>query len=82
MHCDLETILSHDFKLPPELLADPDNTLEDAGVDSLAVVELSVLLGERFGIEVSESDIKSAATLGQLDQLIQRTLAAHGQGRG
>ncbi|MFF3343173.1 acyl carrier protein [Streptomyces flavidovirens] len=68
---DLATILHDDLKLPGEGLT-PDASLDEAGFDSLAVVELSVLLGDRYGIDISDAEIKSAATLDQLDLLIQR----------
>ncbi|MGW5682303.1 acyl carrier protein [Nonomuraea sp. NPDC003754] len=68
---DLENILLHDLKLPAERLT-PNASLEEAGFDSLAVVELSVLLSHHFGIDVSEDDINSVATVEQLDRLIQR----------
>lgn len=66
---DLTSILIHDLKLPADRLTD-DASLDHAGFDSLAVVELSVLLTDRYGIDISDSDIKDAATLGQLDLLI------------
>ncbi|MGA5121563.1 acyl carrier protein [Streptomyces pseudogriseolus] len=66
---DLISILIHDLKLPADRLTD-DATLDHAGFDSLAVVELSVLLTNRYGLDISDSDIKDAATLGQLDHLI------------
>ncbi|MFD8251544.1 acyl carrier protein [Streptomyces werraensis] len=66
---DLISILIHDLKLPADRLTD-DATLDHAGFDSLAVVELSVLLTDRYGLDISDSDIKDAATLGRLDNLI------------
>ncbi|TWD13084.1 acyl carrier protein [Streptomyces sp. T12] len=66
---DLISILIHDLKLPADRLTG-DATLDHAGFDSLAVVELSVLLTDRYGLDISDSDIKDAATLGQLDHLI------------
>ncbi|MEU4013427.1 acyl carrier protein [Streptomyces pseudogriseolus] len=66
---DLISILIHDLKLPADRLTD-DATLDHAGFDSLAVVELSVLLTDRYGLDISDSDIEDAATLGQLDHLI------------
>ncbi|WP_183091418.1 acyl carrier protein [Streptomyces radicis] len=66
---DLTRILTDDLKLPADRLTD-DASLDDAGFDSLAVVELSVLLTDRYGIDISDSDIWDAATLGQLDLLI------------
>ncbi|MEU7181885.1 MULTISPECIES: acyl carrier protein [Streptomyces] len=66
---DLVRILTDDLKLPADRLTD-DASLDHAGFDSLVVVELSVLLADRYGIDISDSDIKDAATLGQLDLLI------------
>ncbi|MET8406013.1 acyl carrier protein [Streptomyces sp900116325] len=66
---DLARILSDDLKLPADRLTD-DTTLDHAGFDSLAIVELAVLLADRYGIDISDSDIKDAATLGRLDHLI------------
>lgn len=66
---DLARILTDDLKLPADRLTD-DASLDHAGFDSLAVVELSVLLTDRYGIDISDSDIKDTATLGQLDLLI------------
>ncbi|MEU6483125.1 acyl carrier protein [Streptomyces sp. NPDC046887] len=68
MTSDLTRILIDDLRLPAERLTD-DTTLDDAGFDSLALVELSVLLGDRYGIDVDD-DIRGAATLGRLDLLI------------
>jgi len=69
MTSDLARILSDDLKLPADRLTD-DASLDHAGFDSLAVVELSALLADRYGIDISDGDIKDTATLGQLDLLI------------
>jgi acyl carrier protein len=66
---DLVRILTYDLKLPADRLTD-DASLDHAGFDSLAVVELSVLLTDRYGIDISDGDIKDSATLGRLDLLI------------
>lgn len=71
MNGDLKNILLNDLRLSADRLRS-DASLDAAGFDSLAVVELSVLLRDRFGIDVTEADIKGAATLQQLDHLIQR----------
>ncbi|MDQ0771583.1 acyl carrier protein [Streptomyces aurantiacus] len=68
---ELEAILRDDLNLPTEQLP-PDTSLEKAGLDSLAVVELSVLLEERYGITVSDAELNRTATLHHLDVLIQR----------
>ncbi|MCZ4120290.1 acyl carrier protein [Streptomyces sp. H39-S7] len=70
MNGDLAHILLHDLKLPAHQLT-LDATLDDAGFDSLARVELSLLLRDRFSIDISDDDIKRAPTLRHLDHLIQ-----------
>lgn len=49
---------------------------EDLGVDSLSLVDLSVRLEERFGIDLSDSDINDSTTVRDLVNLVQRTLDA------
>lgn len=71
MNGALESILLTDLKVPADRLS-PDVGLDDAGLDSLAIVELSVLLGERLGIEISDAEIRSAADLSELDRLIEQ----------
>ncbi|ARP69046.1 acyl carrier protein [Streptomyces pluripotens] len=35
----------------------PDATLEEAGIDSLAVVELSLVLSQHHGIEITDDEL-------------------------
>lgn len=77
MNGDLTTILLDDLNLDPDRLTNPDSTLDDAGFDSLTIVELSVLLGERFDIQVNETDIRAAATLAGLDDLVGHARDEH-----
>ncbi|MFF8387753.1 acyl carrier protein [Streptomyces kanasensis] len=66
---DLTRLLVDDLRLPADRLTD-DASPDQAGLDSLAVVELSFLLADRYGIDVAYSDIERAGTLGDLDHLI------------
>lgn len=50
--------------------------VNDLDVDSLLMVEVVVAAEERFGISISEDDLKEGATVGDLVQSIQGTLAA------
>ncbi|MEU6346267.1 acyl carrier protein [Streptomyces sp. NPDC046977] len=69
MNEDLFTLLTRDLKLPEDRLT-PEASLDDAGFDSLAIVELSVLLTEQLGVEVTDTEIKDAGTLTALDNLV------------
>lgn len=71
MNAALESILLDELKLPTDALR-PDAALDDAGFDSLAFVELSVLLKERLGVELADTDLKNAGTLGGLDLLVDQ----------
>jgi acyl carrier protein len=53
----------------------PEAGLEDAGLDSLAIVELTMVLSKRFGIEISDDDIVSVATVAQIADLIGQRVA-------
>ncbi|WP_228982257.1 acyl carrier protein [Streptomyces sp. DH12] len=66
---DLTRLLVDDLSLPADRLTD-DASPDHAGLDSLAVVELSVLLADRYGIDIPYRDIERAGTLGDLDRLI------------
>ena len=74
MNPDLTTMLRTDIQVPEQLLQ-PHTTLDDAGIDSLAVVELSMLFTQRLGITVTDAQIARSATLGDLDRLLRRELA-------
>ncbi len=54
----------------------PDtNFRDDLGVDSLDIVELSMALEDEFGIgEMSEEDLASITTIGDLVAYLQRQL--------
>jgi 4-hydroxy 2-oxovalerate aldolase len=53
----------------------PGTRLEEVGLDSLAFVELSMILAER-GVEIGEDELAAAATLGALDRIVVPRLPA------
>ncbi|MEJ7665327.1 MAG: acyl carrier protein [Hymenobacter sp.] len=49
----------------------PDVLLsEDLGLDSLAGIELSMSLEERYGINITDDELSEVTTYGQLEQLV------------
>ncbi|MGW0896325.1 acyl carrier protein [Streptomyces goshikiensis] len=52
----------------------PEASLEDAGLDSLAIAELDLLLAEH-GVTIGEDRLASVTTVGALDQLVDEHLA-------
>lgn len=50
----------------------PDATCVDAGLDSLAVVELSMVLGERHGIDISDDELLELETVAEVVALMEQ----------
>lgn len=49
----------------------PDLMLaEDLGVDSLAGIELSMSLEEKYGISITDDELSEVTTYGDLEQLV------------
>jgi aromatase len=52
---DIETILVKKVGLAPQTLAEaPENSLEDLGLDSLAVLELQIVITKQYGVEIPD----------------------------
>ncbi|MGH3927436.1 MAG: acyl carrier protein [Pseudonocardiaceae bacterium] len=73
MNPSLMEILITDLQLDPHALR-PESRLEDAGLDSLTLVELSVQLRDRSGVQVGEDELSSATTVGALDRMVEQRL--------
>jgi acyl carrier protein len=70
----LKTIMVEDLQLDAGGVS-PDASREDAGLDSLAIVELSMVLNRRFGVDISDDELLELETVADIAQLIeQRTV--------
>lgn len=76
MNAELARILHEEIMVPQHHLH-LDTRLDSLDLDSLAIVELALLLRERLALDITESDIKRAVTLGDLDRRIQQTLTGN-----
>ncbi|MFD3381956.1 MULTISPECIES: acyl carrier protein [unclassified Streptomyces] len=74
MNSNLIRILHTGLNVTQESLQ-PDATLADLGFDSLALVELSMLLKEQAQIDISDTDLHQAGTLGAINGLVEQKLA-------
>ncbi|MEU1052037.1 phosphopantetheine-binding protein [Streptomyces sp. NPDC005876] len=70
----LASVLREKFEVPPEAIA-PTATFEQLDLDSLAVVELFVVLTEELGIEVQDGEADPDLTLGGVADLIAQAVA-------
>lgn len=50
----------------------PDASREDAGLDSLAVVELSMVLSRHHGIEITDDELLELDTVAEIVALLER----------
>jgi acyl carrier protein len=52
---DVESILVKKVGLAPQTLAaNPEGSLEDLGLDSLAVLELQIVITKQYGVEIPD----------------------------
>ncbi|GAB3433900.1 phosphopantetheine-binding protein [Actinophytocola sediminis] len=66
---DVESILVKKVGLAPQTLADaPANTLEDLGLDSLAVLELQIVITKQYGVEIP--DESGSLNVGEIVEFI------------
>lgn len=67
----LKTIMIEDLQLDGDGVS-PDASREDAGLDSLAIVELSMVLSRRFGIDIADDELLELETVADIAQLIEK----------
>jgi acyl carrier protein len=60
----------------PDQVTEASRFKEDLDADSLDLVELVMLLEERFDISVPEEDLENVATVGQAVDLVMAKVAA------
>ena len=68
---DLQEILAEQFSCTVEDLTEDTHLFDDLGADELDITELAWNVGEGIGEEVSDEELQSCRTVGQLWQLIQ-----------
>ncbi|GAA3879116.1 hypothetical protein GCM10023084_35020 [Streptomyces lacrimifluminis] len=70
----LKDILSNKLKVSPESIT-PEATREDIELDSLAVVELSLLLKSELDLDISDDDLLEAETVADMVRLMEERSA-------
>ncbi|MFF7971108.1 phosphopantetheine-binding protein [Streptomyces sp. NPDC007905] len=70
----LKEILSNKLKVSPESIT-AEATREDIELDSLAVVELSLLLKSELDLDISDDDLLEAETVGDMVRLMEERSA-------
>jgi len=65
-----ETLLDK-LRLPADAV-NPDATPDEAGLDSLAVTELAMIVQDQWGITVDEDELAACATVGEVALLLEQ----------
>lgn len=71
----LKGILVNKLMVPAEDVTE-EATLESVELDSLAAVELSLLLEKEFGFELSDEELTGAGTVGGIADLLEERSGA------
>lgn len=58
---------------------DPAAPLDTLGIDSLSFIEFMFKIEEEFGVSVSDEDLRSIKTLGDLERHVAAALASTGK---
>lgn len=69
----LKVILIEDLLLDADDVL-PDAGRTDAGLDSLAIVELSMVLSQRLGVDVTDDELLGLETVADIAQLIEERM--------
>ena len=75
MFPQLRQIMVTQLKLSADTIT-PDTSLEEAELDSLGVVELSLALQSELGLEVSDDEMLAQETVGGIARLLEALSAA------
>lgn len=70
----LKTIITEDLQLDSAGVH-PGASREEAGLDSLAVVELSMVLSQRHGIAITDDELLELKTVADIAQLMEQRTA-------
>ncbi|MFI0820974.1 acyl carrier protein [Streptomyces sp. NPDC021098] len=71
----LKDVLVGKLAAVPEKIT-PEATVEEAELDSLSIVELSIILEKDFAITITDDELLAAPTIGDMAKLVEEKNAA------
>ncbi|MFE4540000.1 acyl carrier protein [Streptomyces scopuliridis] len=71
----LKEILVGKLEVAPERVT-PEATVKDAELDSLSIVELSIILEKDFAVTITDDELLAAPTIGDMAKLLEERHAA------
>lgn len=73
---EVKEILVRQLAVKPEMIKSESKLVDDLGSDSLDAAEIITELEDRFEIELPEEEVKQIKTVGEIVELVDRTLKA------
>lgn len=73
---DLRAMIAEEGELPVEEVTDDANLADDLDLDSLAAMEIAVLLEKKYRIKINDEEIKGLTTLASIHQLVAAKVGA------
>ena len=67
-------LIAEELALPPDAIVDEARFRQNLGADSLDLVTMTMLMEERFDVEISEDEAESCATVGEAIRLLRAKL--------
>jgi len=72
---EIKEILAKELAIDRELVTQDAHLQDDLDADSIALVTLAEILGNRYKLELSIDDLVDAETVGELVQIIEAKLS-------
>ncbi|MEU6457543.1 acyl carrier protein [Streptomyces sp. NPDC048594] len=73
---ELRSLMAATFELEAEEVTDDAHFTQDLGMDSLITLEIATRLEDRYGIAVTDDELKEISTLAGVQELVRQKLTA------
>lgn len=73
---EVRAAVAEHLQVEHETLTDETSLADDLGLDSLAGIELATALEDRFAMRITDDELASLRTYGDLERLVLRKVAA------
>jgi acyl carrier protein len=72
---EVRRIISERLKVPESKVVPEASLIEDLGADSLDLVEMAMVLEERFKVQIPDSELEGVKTVGDVVECIRKLKA-------
>ncbi|MFO1477880.1 MAG: acyl carrier protein [Verrucomicrobiota bacterium] len=73
----IEEILTEELEVQPEQLKPEARLIDDLGADSLTIIEITMMLEERFSLTIPDERWETVRTVGDLYEALAELLQRH-----